>query len=341
MQYSGIGRRVLSYTSNVYNACKCTLRKSSDQAAFSKKVMNRFPENIVFAFAYGSGISPQEGSDIKDNMIDLVFAVEDSRRWHSENLKRNPTDYSAMRFLGPAAITHLQTKVGASVYYNTLVPFEDRLIKYGVIEADDLAKDLTEWNTLYLSGRLHKPITMLKEPNADLRSLYSQNLLSAAEMALLLLPEKFRESDFFETIAAFSYTGDFRMTYGEHPRKIQNIVKGNLNGFRTMYAPSIEDLVERCVLSTASDGTMSQSKDIEVLQRLCDGLPSNLQRVTVSGSRDRVYTPLEIQKGMARIVKWSSLIQSAKGLPTAGFFKSAEYLGAKLRKYYKADQKKS
>ena len=29
--------------------------------------------------------------------------------------------------------------------------------------------------------------------------------------------------------------GDFRMTFGENPRKVRNIVHGNLDAFRTLY----------------------------------------------------------------------------------------------------------
>ena len=32
-------------------------------------------------------------------------------------------------------------------------------IKYGVVTMDSLCKDLIEWNTLYLSGRMHKPVS--------------------------------------------------------------------------------------------------------------------------------------------------------------------------------------
>lgn len=32
-------------------------------------------------------------------------------------------------------------------------------IKYGVVTMDHLCKDLIEWQTLYLSGRMHKPVS--------------------------------------------------------------------------------------------------------------------------------------------------------------------------------------
>ena len=50
-----------------------------------------------------------------------------------------------------------------------MVKFEDRRIKYGVIRTDRLITDLLDWDTLYVSGRLHKPVKMLIQPtNQDL-----------------------------------------------------------------------------------------------------------------------------------------------------------------------------
>ncbi len=43
---------------------------------------------------------------------------------------------------GPQAIAWLQTETGARVFFNTLVPFQDGLIKYGVIATSDLIADL-------------------------------------------------------------------------------------------------------------------------------------------------------------------------------------------------------
>lgn len=33
-----------------------------------------------------------------------------------------------------------------------------RLIKYGVVSSSTLCQDLQNWTTLYLSGRMHKPV---------------------------------------------------------------------------------------------------------------------------------------------------------------------------------------
>ncbi len=68
-------------------------------------------------------------------MIDLVFAVDDAKSWHKKNLERNPHHYSSLRFLGPKGITFVQDRLGAGVYYNTLVRCEERVsfINYYII----------------------------------------------------------------------------------------------------------------------------------------------------------------------------------------------------------------
>ena len=43
-------------------------------------------------------------------------------------------------------------------------------IKYGVISRADLEADLMTWSTLYLAGRLHKPVRLL-ECDQDIQSL--------------------------------------------------------------------------------------------------------------------------------------------------------------------------
>jgi translocator assembly and maintenance protein 41 len=71
--------------------------------------------------------------------------TDEPETWHRENLERNPAHYSALlRWLagGGGALARLQTQVGARIFFNTLVPFEDGLIKYGVISTSDLINDL-------------------------------------------------------------------------------------------------------------------------------------------------------------------------------------------------------
>ena len=169
------------------------------------------------AFAYGSGVFQQRGhDDMKKNMIDFIFAVDNPTEWHRENLEMNRKHYSFLRLFGSNNICKVQENFGANIYFNTLVQCEGRLIKYGVISTDSLLRDLLNWETLYVSGRLHKPVYNILTDNMDerLKGALRMNTESAMHTALLLLPDYFTEFDFYCTIAGLSYTGDFRMTLG-------------------------------------------------------------------------------------------------------------------------------
>ena len=64
------------------------------------------------------------------------------------------------------------------------------MIKYGVIGAQLLYDDLQHWDSLYIAGRMQKPVLMLKD-YAKLPIARKNNLDAAFTMALLLLPERF------------------------------------------------------------------------------------------------------------------------------------------------------
>lgn len=60
-------------------------------------------------------------------MIDFLFVVDDPQQWHAANLQRNPGHYSGLRYLGSRAVTAVQNRIGAGVYYNTMVTVRDRV----------------------------------------------------------------------------------------------------------------------------------------------------------------------------------------------------------------------
>lgn len=111
-----------------------------------------------------------------------------------------------------------------------------------MVNIDTLCRDLSEWDTLYLAGRLQKPVKILRD-DPRVRLAYQINLLSAVRVALLLLPTNFTEHELYSTIAGISYMGDPRMRlYAENPNKVQNIVDNQLANFRRLYTPLIEQL---------------------------------------------------------------------------------------------------
>lgn len=114
-------------------------------------------------------------------------------------------------------------------------------IKYGVVSVDTLCRDLTDWDTLYLAGRLQKPVKILRD-DPKVRLANHINLISAVRVALLLLPQTFSEHQLYTTIAGLSYMGDPRMRFAENPHKVQNIVSNQVANFRRLYYPLIEQL---------------------------------------------------------------------------------------------------
>ncbi|KAL4895792.1 mitochondrial matrix Mmp37-domain-containing protein [Aspergillus ambiguus] len=226
-----------------------------------RQILWQFRAPIRYAFAYGSGVFPQVGSAPGSNqchpsapaaiknmqqgqgkMIDFIFGVSYSQHWHSLNLHQHRDHYSGIGSLGSYVVSQVQDRFGAGVYFNPYITVNGTLIKYGVVNLDTLCRDLSSWDTLYLAGRLQKPVKILRD-HPRVRLANQMNLLSAVRVALLLLPHEFTEFQLYSTIAGISYMGDLRMVLpAEDPKKVNNIVSGQMANFRRLYAPLIENL---------------------------------------------------------------------------------------------------
>ncbi|KAL4434161.1 hypothetical protein ABPG75_000602 [Micractinium tetrahymenae] len=272
-------------------------------------VLASFPP-VQHAFAYGSGVFKQPGlydghpeasaegsaaaadavaSGSGDRpMLDFIFAVDDPVAWHTENLRRHAHHYSFLRHLGPAGMTAVAEKLGAGVYFNTLVPWAPhQLIKYGVVRLSALQADLLHWTTLYCAGRLHKPVATLT-CHPGVAAAQEANLRSALRAALLLLPPRFDTLDLLHAICAISYSGDVRMGLAEDSRKVHRIVQGSEAGLRQLYSPLLGEAQQRWGAlvaageaggdawaaddSTAAVGTLVAGLPAHVLQRLAAAL---------------------------------------------------------------------
>lgn len=292
-------------------------------------------------------------------MLDFVFVLENARKWHEDNMysKHHPHHYSSIRWLGSRALVPLQDKLGAGVYYNTLVPMEGRTIKYGTVSRENFLLDLNDWQWLYLAGRLHKPIQVLQQPHGeDIVSALKRNLNSAVTAALLCLPEYFTEEELFLSIAGLSYAGDFRMVVGENKSKVQNIVSSSFESFQELYKPII--LNNSQLHFNSSSGKYHQNQESDVIFSRLMSLPRNLQQKVAravgskgvepsliesalhKASQDRVNCPQLVKKGVTSIVKRSSITQSVKGVITAGGLKTLIYSAQKLTKMLRGILKK-
>ncbi|KAI7777431.1 hypothetical protein LA080_003526 [Diaporthe eres] len=277
----------------------------------------QFRAPVRYCFAYGSGVFPQskpdgrvasaeeiarvhpkappavqKAQDGTPKMIDFIFGVTFTQHWHSLNINQHRDHYSGLASLGSGAVSYVQDKMGAGVYFNTHVVVNGILIKYGVVNIDALCHDLTDWDTLYLAGRLHKPVKILRD-DARVRLANQINLLSALRTALLLLPDRFTELELYNTIAGISYLGDPRMTLPtENPQKVGNIVGNNLPNFRRLYTPLIENLsnVEfddpRCTephWEWDEDANLKLQQDMDPIKR------GNMVRRLPKAFRSRLY----------------------------------------------------
>ena len=76
---------------------------------FFTRVLNSLPDGRSLTFAYGSGVFEQHDNSKKNNMTDFIVAVKDSRTWHQENMKMNPSHYAGLaRYLGYSRIADIQ-----------------------------------------------------------------------------------------------------------------------------------------------------------------------------------------------------------------------------------------
>lgn len=205
-------------------------------------VLQMFPA-VQAAFGYGSGIFDQPGLYAKHSrdkpMLDFILAVECPLKWHAQNLDINRHHYSCLGGLGPSAVTRVATRVGAGVYFNTMVHWQGKLVKYGVVETMTLIHDLTRWDSLYCAGRLHKPVAHLQEHNVLAQPL-QQNWSAAVAVALLQLPTAFDNHQLLTRICEISYFEDIRMAFAEDSQKVQKLVTGSWDRLMALYVPVLE-----------------------------------------------------------------------------------------------------
>eukprot|EP00879_Flechtneria_rotunda_P033629 GHRR01037264.1.p1 GENE.GHRR01037264.1~~GHRR01037264.1.p1 ORF type:complete len:277 (+),score=115.26 GHRR01037264.1:555-1385(+) len=170
-----------------------------------------------------------------------------------------------------AQISQLAERVGAGVYFNTLVPIEDQVIKYGVVGMKAFQQDLCHWSQLYLAGRLQKPVAVLT-PNPEAEAARQQNLQAALTTALLLSPKTTSLKGLFKRITSLSYLGDVRMGLAEDNRKVERIVAGSYDHFKQLYLPLLKELTLEAV-GVAADAEGVQQPDtldqkVELFSRL-------------------------------------------------------------------------
>jgi len=304
-----------------------------------RQILWQFRAPIRYAFAYGSGVFPQSKASASSasglhpapnpaitkvqkgegKMIDFIFGVSYSQHWHSLNLQQHRDHYSAVGSLGSYMVSRIQDNWGAGVYFNPYVTVNGTLIKYGVVNLDTLCRDLSEWDTLYLAGRLQKPVKILRD-DARVRLANQVNLISAVRTALLLLPSSFSEHELYSTIAGMSYMGDPRMTLPtENPHKVANMVTHQLPNFRRLYAPLIENLPNvafqdpRC---SRPDWADDPSANVTLVQDMDPVKRGNMVRRLPKSFREKLYFRYQSKFQIPRLEFDKMLEESSDEDPT-------------------------
>lgn len=305
-----------------------------------QEIMTLFPSGINHAFGYGSGVFVQntnpDSSDKPDEnrMLDMIFSVDDPLLFHEENLKRNPTHYSAIPSVLGAGFTAWLQDLGPKVYFNPLIKADlsgkSVLIKYGIVSKTNLLEDLRNWDYLYLAGRLHKPTVIIKGDDSVIKAQEEQNLKYALCTSLLLLDSSkaIPLNTLFEKIVELSYIGDPRMSMGsEDPLKVKKLVysSGQPERFYDLYRDQLEKLQRIGLLSLTkkkNEYFIEWDNESESKHELHKNLPPNLGQIPTT----------MLQNSISQIVSPAAKTQSLKGVFTAGLGKSITYLGAKLAK---------
>lgn len=301
--------------------------------------------DMDFAFGYGSGVIKQRGYDATQRrqsppQIDVIIAVRDSYQWHRANLQLNASHYLSLRYGGATVVLHIQ-QYGAGVYFNPYVRLEGNVVKYGVVLRQELLHDLCHWSTLYLAGRLQKPVQFLAAAAADaaMRAAMQYNLQLALTLAVVLSSADAKPRLLYETVTSLLYLGDLRMLIGgENRNKVANIVLKQRARFDEIYAPFLQPLYDQKIVSPALGhvSPLSAADVADAVSVLPRGFRHRLGPLT--GREDAATLHRRLATTVGAIVRYPSVVQTAKGVATAGVVKSVRYAWEKKRKHWASSQ---
>ncbi|KAG2734264.1 hypothetical protein G9P44_002270 [Scheffersomyces stipitis] len=345
-------------------------------------IIDTFNSSIKVSIGYGSGVLPQAGyanevnakqiegategfssdksssnkrsnhgnndSTTNNNIeapvqIDFINIVEDNQTFHKQNLVKNRSHYSIK---SAGLIKFLQGKNG--IYFNPFIIINNRLVKYGTMSINASLLDLCEWTSLYLAGRLQKPVNFVKDDDIRIKFLNQYNLKNAMTVAILLMESnQFNERQLYEQITRLSYLGDFRMYIGgENPNKVQNIVDKQLVHFKKLYEPILSYFIHRnYLIITNNDShirTLKKNLNVNNKINLISTLPLQFRTRLYQMYQDKSLKEIAKDKHLAenvvkivsRTIQISSVRQAILGIFSSGLVKSIKYAVAKQIKFW-------
>lgn len=205
---------------------------------FTRSRENSIP--IIGAFGYGSSVFKQKGNNQEKSIVDTIFVVKDSKKWHQENKVRNPQDYStsAKIILGNMNLEAIAGLTG--ITYQTNLSFEGYQFKYGVISEDAFIRQMEEWDSFFLPGRFQKPVYPIRTTER-MNQAINNNRRLALLISLITLPKEEQTlKGLFMNLCSLSYQGDIRMLFVENPNKVANIVEAELPLLLNIYGEYTE-----------------------------------------------------------------------------------------------------
>lgn len=227
-----------------------------------------------------------------------------------------------------------------------------RFWKYGVVGVDQLEEDLTNWNHLFVAGRLQKPTLKLDSDyfthkSVSLEQARGANLRSAIAAALVMMPQNFSELDLYYVIASLSYAGDIRLLLrAENPQKLSNMIYNSTNAvnrFREHFRESLEEFEAAELIHRArKPSTFGSPVDVPIFKFEQD--PAKKPEIARSyfpiKMRDEIYAHSKAAEDLAtnthkyvfNTVRRSSSKQFVNNLLMNNPLKSSKYAFAKLAK---------
>lgn len=280
-------------------------------------------------YGYGSGVFRQ-ANERENNQpsIDIIFIVEDLKKWHIENMAVNPKDYS---FLGQlhfsrASITRVKGK--NKITYLSNIKEGDRTFKYGVIESNDFLTSLETWENIFVAGRFQKPVLSISTNNT-IQDAISYNRKCALIIACILSDRLTNIYSLYNILCGLSYSGDARMRFAENPHKVENIVKGNYQELLKVY-PLQEDYIE-----VQPDGRVEIDHQ-QLLTHITE-LPFYLLEFLIAlktDFNDIDMLRINIDLFFKQKNRTESISQIKEGIQSNGVINSVPYILAKLKKHF-------
>lgn len=294
-----------------------------------RKFVKKRPK-VKGAYGYGSGVFKQSGYTETDKpQIDLILVVDDLKKWHLENMKLNPKDYSwiGKLYFKYASVSKLKGMTGIT-YLSNIVE-DGSVYKYGTIEEKDLENYLNTWESFYLPGRFQKRVLPIIE-SKKITKINEKNRESVLFTALLTLPkEKSKLIDIYTQICGLSYLGDTRMKFAENPRKVLNIVEGSYESLKDIYG-TCNAYFKTNKKDEISVNYSQLKENIEKLPKcLLGSLGENIQNQDIATIREKILAYF------TELNKKESSTQTIKGIYTNGIVRSIKYASKKVLKKIK------